>query len=658
MSKSASWAIGLLVVVAGLVVPVGASTSTAAPGTPAAAATRGVATATASAARLGRRDTVPVPARQVSAGGEHSCAVSTSRTLWCWGRNANGQLGLDRSGPYAVPPTQVGRSASWRQVSAGGAHTCGVKTSGALLCWGASHRGQLGRGNTKGIDEPRRVGRSKAWSRVEAGYFHTCALTTRGRLWCWGANSAGQLGDGTTRERRKPVRVRGTWRDVAVGGWHTCAIRSDRALRCWGRNTFGQLGTGSFSGRSKPAAVSGSTRWRSVDTSWTHTCGVTTAGGTLCWGRNLEGQLGDGTTRVSAAPRAVLNRPAAVDVVVNEGSSCLRDTSSQMWCWGTNRYGAFGASSPAAARKATRSSGTIAGLSGGWLHSCGLSGTQVQCWGNNERGQTGTPPTGAAPPPRMRPGKAPAQRRRSAFSFGLASMNVLGHGHSRPYADADHFAPSRVRAEWTLEAAEQLGVDVLGMQEPNADQLAAIRAAGDGRWAVYPTPEAGDLAVESPVAWRTDVWTAVETTTFRTQFIRRKLARPVVRLRHRATGREIYVVNVHNAPWDYQAKRNAAVKVQLQKIRELEATGLPVFFVGDMNEKKTILCKVLKRTGLDSPAGGRITSAGTCKTPRTMRVDWIFGSRAVTWEGFQNAKSSLTSIVTDHWVPVVRVHVP
>jgi endonuclease/exonuclease/phosphatase family metal-dependent hydrolase len=165
--------------------------------------------------------------------------------------------------------------------------------------------------------------------------------------------------------------------------------------------------------------------------------------------------------------------------------------------------------------------------------------------------------------------------------------------------------------------------------------------------------------VEAPLVWDSRRYEAVRKFTIRTQFIARQLLRPYVKLRHKRTGRQFWVMNVHNAPWNYQKKRNQATRVQIAKIKELEQQGLPVFYVGDFNEKRTILCKVLRRTGLDSPAGGRINAQGQCVEPRQrMRVDWIFGSRFVGWSGFSYSRPPLVRLSTDHWVPVVDVQVP
>jgi endonuclease/exonuclease/phosphatase family metal-dependent hydrolase len=200
----------------------------------------------------------------------------------------------------------------------------------------------------------------------------------------------------------------------------------------------------------------------------------------------------------------------------------------------------------------------------------------------------------------------------------------------------------------------------MGLQEPNSDQMFHFLKAARGTWDVWPRPESGDDAVEASLAWRTSVWEAVEKNTVITQFISKELPRPVVKLRHRVTGKEIWVMNVHNAPWEYQFKRDKATNVQIDVINQLRATGAPVFFIGDMNEKRTLLCKVLSKTDLVSPFGGAYDPATRRCTnpPSRMRVDWIFGSPDAAYSNFEYTRPPLLSVVTDHNMALVDVRLP
>lgn len=638
MSRAAGFRALILAALLGLVLPV------LAPTTPAGAVP--------DAGQEVRLTGMPV----VAAGGEHTCGIRGKGTLWCWGRNNYGQIGIGTTGADGLPPTQVGARSDWVDVTGGGASTCAIRADRALYCWGLNHRGQVGDQTRTVRAVPTRVPGPRTWRSVSMGFFHTCAVRTDDSLWCWGDNSAGQLGRGTTKQSLQRRKVAGRWSTVSAGGWTTCATKVNGSLWCWGRNLFGQLGIGSYADRSRPTRVGTATSWRQVEVSWTHACARTTGGTVRCWGRNTQGQLGTGGTAGSTTPRLVVGSHRATSIGVAEGTSCLVDAGGALWCWGDNRYGQTGGDRDLTLTP-TRRGGGFSTVSGGWLHVCAAGGEASVCWGNDERGQLGD---GRPTRSRVRaPSSSAPSARRGPTSLRLASFNILGNGHSRPYAHDDRFGPSRMRAEWTAQALITGGLDVAGLQEPTAGQLQGILTAARGRYQAYPDPSQGDLAVEAPLVWDTRRFEATRKLTIRTQFIARVLKRPVVRLRDRATGRQFWVMNVHNAPWEYQKKRNQATKVQIAKVQELEQSGLPVFYVGDFNEKKTILCKVLRRTSLDSPYGGRIARDGRCVLPkRRMRVDWIFGSKSVGYSGLSYTRPPLVRLSTDHWVPVVNVQIP
>ena len=164
----------------------------------------------------------------VAAGGVHTCALTTSGGVLCWGYNGDGRRGdgtrTDRSTPVAVTGLDSGAAA----IAAGHDHTCAVTTPGGVICWGDNDHGQLGDGTrTDGSTPVAVVGLSSGVAAVAAGFDHTCAVTTPGGVMCWGWNYYGQLGDGTTTDLSTPVGVVGLSSGVvrvAVGAWHTCAL--------------------------------------------------------------------------------------------------------------------------------------------------------------------------------------------------------------------------------------------------------------------------------------------------------------------------------------------------------------------------------------------------------------------------------------------------
>ena len=208
---------------------------------------------------------VTTPARavwtSVSAGGTHTCATRSDATLWCWGYNADGEAGLGTT-TNGTRPHQVTSPAraGWTSGSAGAFHTCATRSDGTLWCWGTNGLGELGIGGTEDQDQPRQVTTpaSDGWTSIAAGAFHTCATRIHA-LWCWGYNSDGELGIGGTTNQDQPQRVllpaRTGWSRMVLGGYHTCATHTGHTLWCWGDNSNGQLGLGSNTSQDLPQQV-------------------------------------------------------------------------------------------------------------------------------------------------------------------------------------------------------------------------------------------------------------------------------------------------------------------------------------------------------------------------------------------------------------------
>jgi len=270
---------------------------------------------------LSRSTPVPVAGqlsfRQVSAGDVHTCAVATDNRAYCWGYNGSGQLGNGTQSfdPQLTPVAVVGQL-QFRQVSPGGEHTCAVTTDDRAFCWGSNRYGQLG--DSTEISprlRPTRVAGTRKWRQIDAGFLHTCAVTTSDRAFCWGRGYEGQLGNGKTYLSFWPRRVAGdlSFKRVTAGGYHSCGETTTNRAYCWGakrdRYNFGQLGDGTTTGRLTPVAVAGGLYFRQVSAGTWHTCGKTSTDVGFCWGYNGDGELGDGTTTNRLRPRAVVGPP-------------------------------------------------------------------------------------------------------------------------------------------------------------------------------------------------------------------------------------------------------------------------------------------------------------------------------------------------------------
>src|SRR3989339_397621 len=190
-------------------------------------------------------------------------------------------------------------------ISAGYYHTCGIRANDSrVLCWGGGDYGQLGDGNnaTHNTLNPNITTDSSAYSSISAGGYHTCGIrSSDSRVLCWGRGDYGQLGDGSnaTHNTLNPniTTDSSIYTSISTGTMHTCGIRSnDSRVMCWGQGTSGQLGDGqTIVSKPNPNVTTDSSAYISINTGEYHTCGIRANDSrVMCWGQATYGQLGDG----------------------------------------------------------------------------------------------------------------------------------------------------------------------------------------------------------------------------------------------------------------------------------------------------------------------------------------------------------------------------
>jgi hypothetical protein len=147
--------------------------------------------------------------QSISAGDGHTCGIATTGETYCWGLNGSGQLGDGTTGNRLTPtPVTGGLTFTVVVTGVGAAHTCGVAASGAPYCWGYNADGQVGDGTLGNRLSPTAVAGGLVLGSLAVGGSHSCGVTSAGGVgYCWGANPTGQLGDGTVSRRLTPVRL-------------------------------------------------------------------------------------------------------------------------------------------------------------------------------------------------------------------------------------------------------------------------------------------------------------------------------------------------------------------------------------------------------------------------------------------------------------------
>jgi alpha-tubulin suppressor-like RCC1 family protein len=355
----------------------------------------------------------------VSAGLEHTCALTGDGSAYCWGSNEYGQLGApsdttcprdELSVPCRLRPVLVTGGLVFRKISAGGRITCGLTLGDAVYCWGDNLHGSLGNPALRSSETPVAIAATGIFTDVAAGGEHACGLRSDGVLLCWGLNDFGQVGSQTSAlSAATPIAVNTQLRFVSAtaGARRTCARQSDGATFCWGATWVITVnGEDTMSAQTTPQRVLSAIaqRFISVAAGTNTTCGITSENRAFCWESSPAGGIGDGNEVGSQTPRAVSGDRRFVAISSGGVHTCGVSDESRVWCWGGDARGQLGISSIllssrcGASRQACsmipvpvsgyRSYSQVSAGQGD--HSCALTlGGNVFCWGASRMGQRG-----------------------------------------------------------------------------------------------------------------------------------------------------------------------------------------------------------------------------------------------------------------------------
>ena len=371
---------------------------------------------------------------QVSVGDNHTCAVSKSDAVFCWGSNESGKVGMSESVITLFKAFNLFRITA-TQVSAGNHHTCALKADSTVICWGRGSEGQLGLGSGN-TNSTTTIPNLNNVVQISTKGDYTCALNTDSKVLCWGDNEYGRAGRPVSQSTIwVPQVVRGNNGtgnltdiiEVSAGWNHTCARKANGTSVCWGLGTDGQLGANNYANSANPVNVSITsgtpkkfTLKRRVSAGYKHTCTVKSSdeGKVYCWGDASNGRLGinssSGDKKRGLLVKGVGNSGNLTNitqVTAGEEHTCALDKDGKVFCWGRGTHGRLGQPTHEASEVPVEiASGRFYGkplqISAGAGHTCVVidNDRQVNCWGESNKKQIGSTTDYTGSP--VRPGGA------------------------------------------------------------------------------------------------------------------------------------------------------------------------------------------------------------------------------------------------------------
>jgi alpha-tubulin suppressor-like RCC1 family protein len=304
----------------------------------------------------------------------HTLAVKNDGSVWAWGDNYYGQLGIAADKDVHPTPIQVPGLTDIKAVAAGGYHSLALESDGTVWSWGGNYDGQLGNRFTNygyyeewhttpmRVVSPDGTGFLTDVIAITASSSTSVALRANGTVWTWGSNSSGGLGIGTNDNdlHPVPVQVPGLADIVAISGSndHYMALRNDGTVWTWGDNYYGQLGDNTTLNRNSPVQVVIDPEVASeyltgviaIAAGLSHSVALKADGTVWTWGDNNYYQLGDGTLNYyhSPVPIQVVGPSGegnllGISAIAADGNHTLAFKSDgTIWAWGANYSGQLG----------------------------------------------------------------------------------------------------------------------------------------------------------------------------------------------------------------------------------------------------------------------------------------------------------------------------
>jgi len=357
----------------------------------------------------------------IGGGNLHTCVRAENGSVYCWGSNSDGRLGIGSTstswfGPVAVSFEAIGDEVKTHSISVGQHHSCAildystatnltvnpVNESSSVACWGANDNGEMGSSPWDANVWAPVISHTEpgdAVIAVDAGYDHTCVILESGSVQCWGSNSAGQLGtDYAAIQELLPVfvgQLNGSGvTAIASGSYHTCAIVNDGLVECWGGNNHGQAGQedqGSDYNNPESVDLIDGAKAIAIDSGAKFTCVLVENGSVQCWGEISPLGLGDGASTPEPTIAWYMPGMRAISISTGHDHACALLENGLTRCWGAgDESGAGFSANQGHSGFVYNTEGfdpiEVVAASGG--HTCSITGNgSVYCWGEQEMGE-------------------------------------------------------------------------------------------------------------------------------------------------------------------------------------------------------------------------------------------------------------------------------